>query len=41
MITLQMIGKDAPAGCLFIPDGRYISKEVYHRPDPKHHTVSF
>lgn len=32
---LQMIGKDAPAGCLFIPDGRYISKEVYHRPDPK------
>jgi hypothetical protein len=32
---LQMIGKDAPIGCLFIPDGRYISKEVYHRPDPK------
>lgn len=32
---LQMIGKDAPTGCLFIPDGGYISKEVYHRPDPK------
>jgi len=32
---LQMIGKDAPTGCLFIPDGHYISKEIYHRPDPK------
>ncbi|MBE9101676.1 hypothetical protein [Vacuolonema iberomarrocanum] len=32
---LQMIEKDAPMGCLFIPDGHYISEEVYHRPDPK------
>jgi len=32
---LQMIGKDAPTSCFFIPDGRYISKEIYHRPEPK------
>lgn len=32
---LQLIGKDAPSGCLFIPNGAYISNEVYHRPNPK------
>jgi hypothetical protein len=32
---LQMIGRDAPVGCLFIPDGDYITKEINHRPDSK------
>lgn len=32
---LQMIGKDAPTGCFFIPDGHYITRQIYHRPDPK------
>lgn len=30
-----MIGKDAPSGCLFIPDDRYISREINHSPDSK------
>jgi hypothetical protein len=32
---LQMIGRDAPTGCLFIPDGHYISREINHSPDSK------
>ncbi len=32
---LQMIGRDAPVGCLFIPDGKYISSEINHSPDSK------
>jgi hypothetical protein len=32
---LQMIGRDAPSGCLFIPDGRYINREINHSPDAR------
>jgi DNA adenine methylase Dam len=32
---LQMIGRDAPVGCLFIPDGDYITREINHSPDSK------
>jgi len=32
---LQMIGRDAPVGYLFIPDAHYISREINHSPDSK------
>jgi hypothetical protein len=32
---LQMIGRDVPVGCLYIPDGDYITKEINHSPDSK------
>lgn len=33
---LKVLGKNGTTtNCLFIPDGSYISREIYHRPDPK------